>query len=82
MILLQNSDRSPIVRSFGVELTTTLDDLVSSVLDEHGPLSSVGLQGTMTFVFTDIVDSTGLAETLGDTAWAEGEIGTSPPSVR
>lgn len=71
VILWQNSVPVSNSQIFGVELTTTLDDLVSSVLEEHGPLSSVGLEGTMTLVFTDIVDSTGLAETLGDTAWAE-----------
>jgi adenylate cyclase len=71
VILWQNSVPVPNSQVFGVELTTTLDDLVSSVLDEHDPISSAGLEGTMTLVFTDIVDSTGLAEALGDTAWAE-----------
>jgi len=71
VILWNNS--VPVTNSqiFGVELTTTLDDLVTSILKEHIPLSSAALEGTMTLVFTDIVDSTGLAEALGDTAWAE-----------
>jgi adenylate cyclase len=69
VILWTNSVPVPNSQIFGVELTTTLDDLVTSVLDEHS--RSTALEGTMTLVFTDIVDSTGLAETLGDTAWAE-----------
>ena len=71
VILWHNSVPVPNSQIFGVELTTTLDDLVTSVLNEQSPLSSAGLEGTMTLVFTDIVDSTSLAETLGDTAWAE-----------
>ncbi|MGH8949736.1 MAG: nuclear transport factor 2 family protein, partial [Acidimicrobiia bacterium] len=71
VILWNNSVPVPNSQIFGVELTTTLDDLVTSVLKDNVPLSSAGLEGTMTLVFTDIVDSTRLAETLGDTAWAE-----------
>ena len=70
VILWTNSVPVPNSQIFGVELTTTLDDLVTSVLDEHGP-SSTALEGTMTLVFTDIVDSTVLAEALGDSSWAE-----------
>jgi adenylate cyclase len=70
VILWTNSVPVPNSQIFGVELTTTLDHLVTSVLDEHSS-SSNALEGTMTLVFTDIVDSTGLAEALGDTAWAE-----------
>ena len=56
---------------FGVELTQTLDDLVSSVLGDDQPLAvAAGLEGTMTLVFTDIVDSTLLAESFGDSEWA------------
>jgi class 3 adenylate cyclase len=67
---------------FGVELTTTLDDLVSSVLNDHGPLTAAsGAEGTLTLVFTDIVDSTSLAESLGDSAWAE-MIGRHEATIR
>ncbi len=56
---------------FGVDLTRTLDDLVSSVLgDEAHLLPSTSSEGTLTLVFTDIVDSTSLAESHGDAAWA------------
>ena len=70
VILWTNSVPVPNSQIFGVELTTTLDDLVTSVLEENSP-SSTALEGTMTLVFTDIVDSTVLAEALGDTAWAD-----------
>jgi class 3 adenylate cyclase len=68
VVLWHNSVPVPNSQIFGVDLTTTLDDLVTSVLSEPG---SSALEGTMTLVFTDIVDSTGLAERLGDTVWAE-----------
>ena len=71
VILWTNSVPVPNSQIFGVELTTTLDDLVASVLNEQSPLSSTAPEGTLTLVFTDIVDSTGLAESLGDAAWAE-----------
>ncbi|MGD2061255.1 MAG: adenylate/guanylate cyclase domain-containing protein [Acidimicrobiia bacterium] len=56
---------------FGVELTKTLDDLVSSVLGEESHLlPSSASEGTLTLAFTDIVDSTSLAESYGDASWA------------
>lgn len=72
VIQWQNAIPVPNEQVFGVELTTTLGDLVTSVLDDHAQLSSAaGSEGTMTLVFTDIVDSTVLAESLGDRVWAE-----------
>ena len=63
---------SPNPQIFGVELTTNLEELVTSVLDGPSPFpSSTGSEGTMTLVFTDIVDSTVYAESVGDAAWAE-----------
>ena len=57
-------------RVYGVDLTITLDDLVSSVLDDHSKTAARGVaEGTLTLVFTDIVDSTRLAETMGDEVW-------------
>jgi adenylate cyclase len=53
---------------WGVELTTGLDHLMDSVLrDDAIPK---GLEGTATLEFTDIVDSTRLAESVGDVEWA------------
>jgi class 3 adenylate cyclase len=71
VILWHNSVPVPNSQIFGADLTTTLDDLVTSVLSEPIDLSSSALEGTMTLVFTDIVDSTGLAETVGDMSWAD-----------
>ena len=57
---------------YGVDLTRTLDDLVSSILDDEESISvGPAAEGTMTLVFTDIVDSTHIAESVGDEAWAE-----------
>ena len=53
---------------YGVELTKGLDHLMDSVLrDDAIP---EGLEGTTTLEFTDIVDSTRLAESVGDVEWA------------
>lgn len=71
VILWQNSIPVPNEQVFGVELTTTLDDLLSSVLDDGARLPPAASEGTLTLIFTDIVDSTTLAESLGDRAWAE-----------
>jgi class 3 adenylate cyclase/ketosteroid isomerase-like protein len=67
---------------FGVELTTTLDHLVASVLGNGSYLpATAGSEGTMTLVFTDIVDSTVLAQSVGDFAWTE-MIGSHEATIR
>ncbi len=72
VIQWHNSANVPNDQVFGVELTTTLEDLVTSVLaEDHRLTPSAGSEGTMTLVFTDVVDSTKLAESLGDSLWAE-----------
>ena len=72
VIQWHNSIAVPNRQVWGVDLTTTLDDLVASVFEE-GPrlVPAKGSEGTMTLVFTDIVDSTALAESMGDIAWAQ-----------
>lgn len=61
---------SPNVQTFGLELTTTLDDLLASVAEDSDALNVLARsEGTMTLVFTDIVDSTVLAERIGDDEW-------------
>lgn len=71
VIQLHNSIPVSNEEIFGFDLTKTLDDLVTSVLDDRRPLPGVeGTEGTMTLVFTDIVDSTPLAESVGDDEWA------------
>jgi len=72
IVQYHNSFPTPNQQIFGIDLTTTLEELVTSILDGPSPFfSSAGSEGTMTLVFTDIVDSTVLAESIGDTAWAE-----------
>ncbi len=82
VIQWQNSSPVPNRQVFGINLTTTLDNLVSSVLDSQAELTSkAGSEGTMTLVFTDVVDSTLLTESIGDAAWAE-VIGAHESAIR
>ncbi len=77
-----NSIPVPNQQIFGVELTTTLDHLVTSFLDTSSDLAvAAGSEGTMTLEFTDIVDSTVLAQSVGDVAWAE-MIGSHEGTIR
>ena len=75
VIQLHNSSPVANQQIFGVDLTKTLDDLVTSILENEDEESN-GLQGgaksegTITLVFTDIVHSTALAQSVGDDAWA------------
>ena len=72
VVLWHNSIPVPNQQVFGVDLTTTLDDLVTDVLEASPDLvGSAGSEGTATLVFTDIVDSTVLAQSVGDARWAE-----------
>jgi len=65
-----NSVPSPNVETFGIELTTTLDELLDSVAGDADAMGTLeASEGTMTLVFTDIVDSTVMAERIGDEAW-------------
>jgi class 3 adenylate cyclase len=72
--VIQWHNSSPVSNQqvFGVDLTTTLGDLVESVLEDGGQLPDASsTEGTMTLVFTDIVDSTPFAEAVGDAVWAK-----------
>jgi class 3 adenylate cyclase/ketosteroid isomerase-like protein len=56
--------------TFGRALTVTLDELEETVRREQPDLSaSRAVDGTVTIVFTDIVDSTPTLARLGDAAW-------------
>jgi adenylate cyclase len=58
--------------SIGVSLTTTLEELEQAMQRERPDLSeSLAVDGTVTIVFTDIVDSTLMLSRLGDAAWVE-----------
>jgi adenylate cyclase len=60
------------VEVFGRELTVTLDGLETTVRRERPDLSNtLAGDGTVTIVFTDIVDSTVLTVRLGDHAWLD-----------
>ncbi len=56
--------------TLGVALTTTLTDLVDS-LDADALVPIGGAEGTATLMFTDIEDSTVLAQEMGDKLWSE-----------
>ncbi len=72
VIQWHNSIPVPNREIWGVDLTTTLNELVASVLAQETPfVSQAGAEGTMTLVFTDIVDSTGHAQAVGDAAWTQ-----------
>jgi len=82
VIQLHNSSPVANQQVFGVDLTKTLSDLVASILDDENRISvGSAAEGTMTLVFTDVVDSTPLTESIGDSAWA-GVIGTHESTIR
>lgn len=55
---------------FGQELTVSLEQLEETIRRARPDLSSdLSAEGTVTLVFTDIVDSTVLLRRLGDEAW-------------
>ena len=56
----------------GVELTRTLSDLLTSIDTETGSSAlDDSISATATIVFTDIVDSTALSQSMGDSAWSD-----------
>jgi class 3 adenylate cyclase/ketosteroid isomerase-like protein len=60
------------VEVFGRALTVSLEELERTIQREQPDLSStLAADGTVTIVFTDIVDSTVLTARLGDHAWLE-----------
>ena len=60
------------LETFGRSLTVSLDELERTVQRERPDLSaSLAVDGTVTIVFTDIVDSTAMLARLGDRAWLE-----------
>ena len=60
------------VEALGTALTVSLEELERTILRERPDLSStLAADGTVTIVFTDIVDSTRMIGRLGDQAWLE-----------
>jgi class 3 adenylate cyclase len=62
----------PDVELLDVNLTTTLSDLLEAVDNESGQsaMQNSGFS-TATVVFTDVVDSTALSQSMGDRRWSE-----------
>ncbi len=65
------SDPVPNLEVAGVELSRTLSDLVDSFGAEVGKSVGGEVTGTATLMFTDIVDSTPLAISVGESSWVE-----------
>ncbi len=62
----------PKQETFGRQLTVTFEELEQTVRREQPDLSrSLAVDGTVTIVFTDIVDSTAILARLGDAAWRD-----------
>jgi class 3 adenylate cyclase len=62
----------PNTELFAKELTVSLEQLEQTLLRERPDLSgTLAADGTVTIVFTDIVDSTVLTTRLGDHAWLD-----------
>src|SRR5262249_17024364 len=60
------------VEAFGRSLAVTIDQLEQIVQRDQPDLSgTLGSEGTVTIVFTDIVDSTVLLGRLGDHTWLD-----------
>ncbi len=60
------------IELLGMELTVSLDQLQQTVQHDRPDLSgSMAEDGTVTLVFTDVVDSTVIAARVGDYAWLE-----------
>ena len=59
-------------QSLGLEAVSTFEELVEAARSDRPDLpASLSTDGTVTIVFTDIVDSTLMLSRLGDTAWVE-----------
>lgn len=61
----------PNLETVGVELTGSLSELVESIGGDPELMElASAASGTLTLLFTDIVDSTALSERMGDAAWS------------
>lgn len=62
----------PNLEAVGVELTGSLSELVESIGGDPELIALAGpMSGTLTLLFTDIVDSTHISEEMGDVAWSD-----------
>lgn len=61
----------PNLEAVGVDLTGSLSELVASIGGDHELASLTGqMSGTVTLLFTDIVDSTVISQGMGDITWS------------
>lgn len=65
------SSGMPNEESFGFEMTTDVDEILTMVEDEPTPVGALAGDGSVTIMFTDIEGSTALMESLGEPAWME-----------
>lgn len=71
-IQIHNSVGRPNVEVVGAELTTTLEELLDSMTDyDAQEVLTASSEGTVTLVFTDIENSTMLADSVGDRHWTD-----------
>lgn len=72
VVLVHWSFPRPNTEALGRSLTLTIDELEQAVREARPDLSaSLAIDGTVTIVFTDIVDSTIMLARLGDLAWID-----------
>ena len=72
IVQVHNSVGTPNKEVAGVDLTSTLDELLRSMGDEtERRFRETFDEGTVTLVFTDIEDSTDLSAQVGDARWAD-----------
>lgn len=72
IVQAHNSVGTPNKEITGVDLTSTLDELLRSMGDEtERRFLETFDEGTVTLVFTDIEDSTDLSSQVGDVRWAD-----------
>jgi adenylate cyclase len=61
----------PNEEAVGLELTTTLDELLLLVQDVAPPAAGMSADGSVTIMFTDLEGSTALIDTLGEERWLD-----------
>jgi class 3 adenylate cyclase len=58
-------------QAVGLELTTSVDELLLLVQDVSPPASGMSADGSVTIMFTDLEGSTALMESLGEERWLQ-----------
>jgi class 3 adenylate cyclase/ketosteroid isomerase-like protein len=59
-------------KAIGIDLSRTLTDLLSSIDNRSDAAApGEGMRSTATFVFTDVVGSTAISQSMGDKGWSD-----------